>query len=140
MRLRLDVFGSRYWTDKSKIDTVFDKIFALYDKDVVLAHGMNGYKEDGSAIAEHEDDSLAVRGADCLCGAAGALRGWEVQRFAALWTTEGKKAGPLRNQRVVDQFKPTLGIGFVKSLDDGSGSLDMAKRLVAAGVEVRIYS
>jgi hypothetical protein len=52
--------------------------------------------------------------------------------FQADWRTHGRAAGPLRNQRMLDEGKPTLVIAF----PGGKGTADMVRRAKAAGVEV----
>ena len=51
--------------------------------------------------------------------------------YPANWNSLGKKAGPMRNQEMVDSFKPDLAIGF----PGGKGTEDMKKRLEKAGIE-----
>ena len=45
-------------------------------------------------------------------------------------------AGKVRNQLMIDDGKPSLGIGF----PGGSGTADMAGRLVAAGIAVKEFA
>jgi hypothetical protein len=52
--------------------------------------------------------------------------------FAADWNRHGKAAGPIRNQRMIDEGKPDLVVAF----PGGRGTADMVKRAKAAGVEV----
>lgn len=77
-------------------------------------------------------------------GAAGAdyfAREWcfrskpavEMINVPADWKTHGKAAGPLRNQRMIDEHKPDLVLAF----PGGRGTADMIKRAIAAGIEVR---
>lgn len=56
--------------------------------------------------------------------------------YRAQWTRYGKAAGPIRNQRMIDEGKPDL----VVALWDGRsrGTRDMIERSVKAGVPVRI--
>ena len=44
----------------------------------------------------------------------------------------GKRAGPLRNQRMLDEGKPDLVVAF----PGGGGTKDMVRRAVKAGVSV----
>ena len=53
-------------------------------------------------------------------------------KFAADWTGYGKKAGPIRNQIMLDEGKPDLVVAF----PGGRGTSDMVRRAKAAGVEV----
>src|SRR5262249_16770583 len=45
------------------------------------------------------------------------------------WDELGKKAGPLRNQRMLDEGKPDLVVAF----PGGGGTKDMVRRAVQAG-------
>lgn len=64
---------------------------------------------------------------------------WVVSRrvdhefFFARWKTRGKAAGPIRNQRMLDEGKPDLVLAF----PGGRGTADMVARARKAGVEVR---
>ena len=80
---------------------------------------------------------------DCLIhgGARGADEGaaqWgksehiKVLEFKADWKKHGKAAGPIRNQRMIDEGKPDVAIAFA----GGRGTKDMVSRLRAAGVPV----
>jgi len=48
------------------------------------------------------------------------------------WATHGRAAGPLRNQRMLDEHQPVAVIAF----PGGRGTLDMVRRAEAAGVRV----
>ena len=52
--------------------------------------------------------------------------------FAPDWHRYGKQAGPIRNQRMIDEGKPDLVIAF----PGGRGTADMVRRAKAAGVPV----
>lgn len=56
-----------------------------------------------------------------------------IRSFPADWEAHGRKAGPLRNQRMIDEGKPDLVVAF----PGGRGTADMVRRARAAGVEVR---
>lgn len=53
--------------------------------------------------------------------------------FVADWKKHGRAAGPIRNQRMLDEGKPDLVVAF----PGGRGTADMVRRARAAGVEVR---
>jgi hypothetical protein len=53
--------------------------------------------------------------------------------FEANWSADGKAAGPMRNQRMLDEGKPDLVIAF----PGGKGTADMVRRAKRAGVQVR---
>ena len=52
--------------------------------------------------------------------------------FPAEWAKHGRAAGPIRNQRMIDEGKPDLVLAF----PGGRGTADMVRRARAAGVEV----
>ena len=54
--------------------------------------------------------------------------------FEADWDKHGKAAGPIRNQRMLDEGKPEMVIAF----KGGRGTADMVRRAKAAGVRVVI--
>lgn len=75
-------------------------------------------------------------------GASGADQGafeWAVSEdgcssrcFPADWRKHGKAAGPIRNQRMIDEAKPDAVIAF----PGGRGTADMVRRAEAAGIRV----
>lgn len=52
--------------------------------------------------------------------------------FRAEWRKFGLAAGPIRNQRMIDQGRPDLVVAF----PGGKGTADMVKRAKAHGLEV----
>lgn len=52
--------------------------------------------------------------------------------YPANWDRDGKAAGPIRNQQMLDEGKPDLVIAF----PGGKGTADMVRRAKLAGVEV----
>lgn len=48
------------------------------------------------------------------------------------WKDHGKAAGPIRNQLMLDDFKPDLVVAF----PGGKGTADMVKKAQDAGVTV----
>jgi hypothetical protein len=103
---------------------------------------------------DFKDRSMVYRGMDSLVrdntpisvvitgGAGGADyfgRCWaeicdiDIMTFRADWERQGKAAGPIRNQRMIDEGKPDIVIAF----PGGRGTADMVRRAKAAGIEVR---
>lgn len=74
-----------------------------------------------------------ARGADKLARLWAQHYGADVETCPADWGAHGKAAGPIRNQRMLDEGKPDLVIAF----PGGRGTADMVRRAKAAGVEVR---
>lgn len=73
-----------------------------------------------------------ARGADSLAGEWAALVGIATDVFVADWKTHGRAAGPVRNQRMLEEGKPDLVIAF----PGGRGTADMVRRAKSAGVKV----
>lgn len=109
------VTGSREWRDRAAVDSNLD---ALNPAEVIVG--------------------------DCPTGADTHAYDWavlelrEVRVFEADWAHEGRAAGPLRNQRMVDAHKDAdLGIAFLLKDKPNKGTLDCVRRMRAAGIEVR---
>lgn len=63
-----------------------------------------------------------------------AVMNWcSLEEYPADWKQYGKAAGPIRNQRMLDEGKPDLVIAF----PGGRGTADMVRKAKAAGIEVR---
>lgn len=75
-------------------------------------------------------------GAD-VCGEHWARNqeGCAVQVYPAKWSGEGRAAGPIRNQRMLDA-ELALGLDAVIAFPGGKGTADMVRRARAAGVRV----
>ena len=72
-----------------------------------------------------------AKGADALARAWCQVHRIDSTIFLADWSL-GLKAGPVRNQRMLDEGKPTLVVVF----PGGRGTADMKRRAKAAGVPV----
>lgn len=66
----------------------------------------------------------AARGADTLAGEIAEEMGIEVEEYPADWTRDGKAAGPIRNQVMLDTGRPDA----VLALPGGRGTADMVNR------------
>lgn len=82
----------------------------------------------GVTLVIHGD----YRGADREAGALAKSVGLGDDPFPAEWTKFGPAAGPIRNQRMLDEGKPDL----VLACPGGDGTADMISRATAAGVPV----
>lgn len=80
-----------------------------------------------------------AKGADALADEwASYESGYDTERlqFDADWSRYGKLAGPLRNQRMLDEGKPDLVVAFVnKPLDESKGTKHMVGLARTAGVK-----
>ena len=112
---RILVTGSRNWKDEEAIRRELEE----FPQGTPLAHG-------------------AAPGADRIADKVGRSLHLIVVPFPADWQRHGNGAGPIRNQRMLDEFRPTLVIAF--PLPESVGTWDMVRRAKAKGVEVRIVT
>lgn len=109
---RVLVCGGRDYQDRERLFVVLDEHHARQPITVLIEGGADGADRFASMWAfEHEIDS---------------------DTFFAKWKVHGRAAGPIRNQRMIDEGRPDVVIAF----PGGRGTADMMKRARAAGVEV----
>jgi hypothetical protein len=109
--IRVLVCGGRDFSDWPQLALTLDQLRAERGIELVI-HG-------------------AAPGADTLADTWARSRDIAVDRYYALWKTEGRAAGPRRNQRMLD-----AGPDLVVSFSGGKGTADMVRRARAAGIEV----
>ena len=113
--MRVLVCGSRTFLDAQIIYDVLGGHRQAWSPIVIMHGGARGA------------DEIAARWADANHVVAEA--------FPADWANHGKGAGPIRNQKMLDQGKPDRVLAFIdKPLEDSRGSADMARRARAAGI------
>jgi hypothetical protein len=113
--VRVLVCGSRHWEDRALLELTLS----------ALASG---------ATIIHGD---CLTGADAMADrwARNTPIGWKsrvIERFPADWKKYGGRAGPIRNQQMIDT-KPDLVIAF----GSGRGTDDCVRRAEKAGISVR---
>lgn len=113
----------------------------------VLVCGGRDYN-DADAVWDALDSLFRQSKHDCMeviqGGATGAdelARVWclhhsvPYDNYPANWKQHGRAAGPLRNQRMIDDGKPDLVLAF----PGGKGTADMVRRATAAGIKVNSH-
>lgn len=87
-----------------------------------------------SAVHRKRGIALLIQGgadgADRLCAEWAWDRDIPVATFNANWQKHGIVAGPLRNQRMIDEGRPDAAVAF----PGGRGTADMVARLIKASV------
>lgn len=58
-----------------------------------------------------------------------------IVRHKANWKRAGNAAGPMRNQLMLEEWKPTMIVAF----PGGRGTADMIRRSTVAGIEVKRF-
>jgi hypothetical protein len=121
--MRILICGSRGWHDPGPITA----LIAGYD---VLAEG-----RDEKLTIIHGD----APGADRLAKRIGKQWGAEVIDEPADWDQYGKAAGPIRNQKMLDEHKPDVIWAF-RSYGKSSGTDDMVRRGEAAQIPTYVVN
>ncbi len=113
--MKVLVCGSRDFTDAKIIQVVLMGVYRFHP-DIHVIHGN-------------------ARGADIAARNFAEAQRWATTPYFADWKAHGKGAGPIRNQRMLDEGKPKLVLAFVnKPLAESRGTADMVRRARAAGV------
>ena len=115
---RVLICGSRYYTD---FDTVLHFVQTL---------------PGGTVIIEGE-----AKGADKLSRYAAEMCDYsneQILRFPADWKTYHKAAGPIRNQQMLAEGKPTHVVAFHEDLFGSKGTYHMCSIAVKLGLPVTV--
>lgn len=112
--MRVLVCGGRNYSDVDRVYAELDRIHKTTPISCIIEGGANGA------------DYLASR-----WSAKNDIK--DHARFLADWAPFGRKAGPIRNQKMLEEGKPDLVVAF----PGGSGTDDMVRRAWAAGVHVK---
>ena len=104
----------------------------------IVCGGRNYWRHDHAfealdQINPHEIVCGGASGADAMAVQWARQRDRVLHLYPAKWKTLGRKAGPIRNQEMLDNEMPNLVIAF----PGGRGTADMVSRAEKAGVEVR---
>lgn len=114
--MRVLVCGGRDYVDSSTVWGALDALRRKHDHLIVIQGGAHGA------------DQIA--------------REWCMKRqisfvtVEAEWEAHGLAAGPIRNQKMLDLYKP----GIVMAFPGGRGTADMVRRAEAAGVPIERVS
>lgn len=138
--MRVLVCGSRTFTDENLVSTILTGLYTEYQVGHMVAYLGTFTLIEGGA-----------KGADA-CAAWWAMSspmhshkleptnhdlGFEWLQFKADWDTHGKAAGPIRNQKMLEEGKPDVCYAFIdKALAESRGTFDMVDRCRKAGVPV----
>lgn len=111
--MKVLICGGRNFNDMALVHEAMNDFVATFGWPTKVIHG-------GAA------------GADMLAGRWAHHRGIPVTVYRADWTRHGKRAGPIRNQQMIDEGKPDVVIAF----PGGRGTADMLRRAEAAGISI----
>lgn len=109
--------GTPGWTDKEAIR----RELSQYDPDdTVVIHG-------------------DAEGADRLAGEVAEELGMRVIPVPALWATQGRPAGPIRNRKML-AMGPDEVLAFHENIEASSGTKDMVRIAEDAGIPTTIFA
>lgn len=121
--MRLLVCGSRNWSD---YQTIWHAVATLPSKPEII---ITGGDKNGLHYSQRGADLIAVQVAKSM------KIPWDI--YYADWDAFGNRAGPLRNQRMLDEGKPTLVLAFPEK--ESKGTIDMMNKAAKAGIPVKVH-
>lgn len=110
--MKVLVTGSRDWIDRH---TIFRALMGFPPGTVLINGGCKGVDQLSTDVAKELN--------------------FTVKEYLADWS-EGKKAGPLRNQDMLDLEDPDIVIAFHENIEESKGTLDMCKKARKAKVPI----
>lgn len=140
--MKILVCGGREYLDKDRLEIVLNQLDGVKE---LVEGGAGGYRlkstpskifRDAIGYDMHKDESdKEYFGADTLAKVWADKKGGSiiVHTHPADWKKLGPKAGPIRNQEMLEKH-PDLKL--VVAFPGGNGTADMIKRAKAAGVAV----
>jgi len=108
--MKIVVTGGRYFDNAEAVDIALGAVHHKHGISLLI-HG-------------------GARGADTLCAQWASRKGVPVFHIAAEWNKYGNAAGPIRNQRMIDEGAPDACVAF----RGGDGTADMKRRVLQAGI------
>ena len=112
--------GSRKWTNKEKIEHTLLEL--MHKRRIEVAHG-------------------AAEGADDITRQVCEEHHIPCKPYPVTkedWNKQGKAAGAIRNTKMIEDFKPQLGLAFYKLGALNRGTMDCAMKIVKKGIKVLI--
>jgi hypothetical protein len=80
------------------------------------------------------------KGADRLAGRSAIYLGYKLIRCPAKWNKYGNKAGPIRNQEMLDNYTPDMVVAFHNDYKNSKGTKDMCERAKTANIYTVLIS
>lgn len=114
--VRILVTGDRRWACHDLADEVISRLLARYGPDFVIVHG-------------------AALGVDMAFDFAARAQDIATEQHEADWDAHGPKAGPIRNQEMVDAGADFC-IAVHRDVANSRGTRDCVRRCQEAGIPV----
>lgn len=121
--MRVLVCGGRDFSDKKMLVHALDKFHVSIGISLLIQGGQRKW----------DKESRRWIGADWLASEWARWREIAFVTDPAKWTSEGKSAGPIRNSRMLDNWRPEFVIAF----PGGNGTADMISQATKEGLRVQ---
>jgi predicted Rossmann fold nucleotide-binding protein DprA/Smf involved in DNA uptake len=105
--------------------------YSNYERLSDVLEEVAGWSANGITIVEG-----GARGADALAKRWALENGATHVQVPANWKAYGRAAGPIRNKKMLEEWKPDQGVVF----PGGAGTLDMLTRLFKARINTWVVS
>jgi hypothetical protein len=112
------VTGSRYWNNKNAIRRELLDMQRTYTIDAIIEGG--------------------AEGADRQCKEVARELGIPVTTVHAQWDKYGKHAGPMRNEKMISQYKPSYVLAFHDNIASSRGTSSCIAIARKYGVTVKL--
>ena len=113
--MRVLVTGGRHYGDRANVFRNLDLLHATQPISLVIH---------GACVERATNGRLELRGADRWAGEWALEREVPCVAHPAKWLAEGRNAGPARNQKMLDLYRPAVVLAF----PGGCGTADMMRR------------
>lgn len=117
-QVRCIVAGPRTFTDRGAVRGSLDRFLMIHPEAFLMMGGAPGVDEIARLYTVEIGQAHTVYPAD--------------------WKSNGRRAGPLRNQQMIDEGKATHLLAVKKRGEDTPGTSDMIRRATAANLIVKI--
>jgi predicted Rossmann-fold nucleotide-binding protein len=111
--MRVVVTGGRTFNNRAVVNNLLDTVHQSFGPITTIISGH-------------------ASGADGLAEQWARANNVPIKPYTAEWKRYGRRAGPIRNQRMLDEGRPHTVVAF----PGGKGTADMVRRALAAGLPV----
>jgi hypothetical protein len=111
------VSGDRDWTDT---ELTLQRLLTL-PIDTVLVHG-------------------GAPGLDLIAAEIGKYLGFTIYKEPAKWKLYGRAAGPIRNERMYDIYKPDILLAFHGNIARSRGTKHMVKYVLPTNTPIELFT
>lgn len=116
--MRLLVCGPRWWKNWAVVKETLDDLHSIRPINTIIHGGATGADDMAGRWASENDVPELV--------------------FRAEWRRYGRRAGPMRNERMLREGKPDRVLAFQPTDRDTRGTMNMVRQAQFCGVEVEM--